>query len=350
MLILLRKGIIVMRRVVRAHPVLCYYLLALAICSSVVAVQVVYGAAWQQRTGQPFQYNEGLWKLLLQFGGGKMYANLVSIAWSAAHMPIYFGVFFFGGAPTISAVTINAIGWGRPGLARLFGRLKPWASPDFRRDALVVYAAVAALMFGMTLLHLAIVYAYQGQAEMLSAASVWGLPAWLLPLPFLVGGLIDEGGTPEELGWRGFALPVMMDKIRTPIVAALFLGFLWWLWHFPREIPDIMAGATKWAEFVPDQLIFMGLVIAMTITMTYAFHRTGSVLPSILIHGWGNFATKAVGVYTLTHFDDRTWMFAIVAVGLVVFTRTRLGRDLYLQRRARMGRTSELPLLPPASA
>lgn len=340
-----------MRQFIRAHPILCYYLLALAICSSVVVAQMLYGQAWLHRTGHRFQYNEGLWALLTEFGHGRMYANLVSIGWSAAHMPIYYGVFFFGGAPTISAIVINAVGWGRAGLLRLFGRLKPWASADFRRDALVVYAAVAALMFGMTLLHVALVYIYKGPAQMQVAASVWGLPPLLLPIPFLIGGLIDEGGTPEELGWRGFALPVMLDKFKTPLVAALFLGFLWWFWHFPREVPDILTGLTVWPSFILNQLIFMGLVICMTITMTYCFHRTGSVLPSILIHGWGNFATKAVGVYDITHIDDRTWMFVTVAVLLVVFTGTRLGRAGYLEKREKMGVFSELPgLFASASA
>ena len=333
-----------MRRFVRAHPVLSYYLLALAICSSVVVSQMLYSQAWLQRTGQTFQYNEGLWKLLTQFGHGRMYANLISLAWCAAHMPIYLGVFVFGGAPTISAVIINAIGWGRAGVFKLFGRLKPWASKDFRGDAFIVYAGLFALMFGMTLMHVVVLYIYKGPAETAAAASVWGLSPWLLVVPFLVGGLIDEGATPEELGWRGFALPIMLDKIKTPLVAALFLGFLWWLWHFPREAPDILAGSTVWPSFMLNQLVFMGLVIAMTVTMTFCFHRTGSALPAILIHGWGNFASKALGIYDIIHTDDRTWMFFIVAILLVLFTGVKLGRARYLENRAKMGVVSELPV------
>lgn len=337
-----------MRRFVRAHPILSYYLLALALCSAVVVTQGFYGVAWQHRTGHRFSFNEVLWALLKEFGHGRMYANIVSIAWAGGREPIYYGVFLFGGAPTLSAIAISTIGWGRAGLARLFGRLKPWASAEFRGGALAVYAGLAVLMFAMTLLHVALIWVHKGPAEAMAAASQWGLPGYMLPIPFLIGGLIDEGATCEELGWRGFALPVMLEKIRTPLVAALLLGFLWWLWHFPREVPDIAAGAVVWSSFVPGQFMFMVLVVCMTVVMTYCFHRTGSVLPAILIHGWGNFATKAVGVWDITHFDDRFWMFLTAAVLLVAFTGTQLGRQGYLARRERSGGAGETPALSAA--
>jgi membrane protease YdiL (CAAX protease family) len=208
----------------------------------------------------------------------------------------------------------------------------------------MTYAVMAMVMFSMALLHIAVIYLNKGAHEAATAASIWGLPAWMLPIVFLVGGFIDEGGSNEELGWRGFALPVMLEKIRSPLVAALFLGFLWWLWHFPREVPDIAAGKTDWSQFIPGQLVFMGLVICMSVVMTYLFHRTGSVWPAILVHGWGNFATKAVGIWSIEHFDDRLWLFVVAAVLLTLITAGQLGRRSYLAKCEASGRSGELPL------
>ena len=71
--------------------------------------------------------------------------------------------------------------------------------------------------------------------EVLNYTAYWGLPLYLFPLTFLIGGVIDEGGTSEELGWRGFALPTLLGEMANPLVVAVFLGVLWWFWHFPLD-------------------------------------------------------------------------------------------------------------------
>ncbi len=43
------------------------------------------------------------------------------------------------------------------------------------------------------------------------------------------------GGTNEEPGWRGFALPRLQLKF-SPLISSLILGLIWGLWHMPIYI------------------------------------------------------------------------------------------------------------------
>jgi membrane protease YdiL (CAAX protease family) len=313
---------------VRRRPVVSYYCLALGIACAVVAWQVAY-VAYLARSGRTFDYAKTLFDGLTAFGHGWPYANIISIAWVAStRQPLLFAIFLFALAPTISAIATSWIGWGAEGLKRLFARLKLWPSRAFRRDALTGYAIIAIVFFLMAELHLVLIDKLQGHAEMLKAMTPFGMPAALFPLTFLIGGFIDEGGADEELGWRGFALPILLEKM-SPLLAAVLLGFIWWLWHFPREIPGLILGGVS-EGFVLGQLNFLVLLIAMTVVMTYFYHRTGSVVASILLHGWGNFLTKCVSLGSFD-LDDRGWLFIAAAICLVLLTGKQLGRGRYLE-------------------
>lgn len=75
------------------------------------------------------------------------------------------------------------------------------------------------------------------------------------------------GGGLEEPGWRGFALPRLEARFRTPVRATLVLAFFWGLWHLP--------------------LYGLGFVGPMLYAFfyTYLYNRTRSVLLCILLHG-----------------------------------------------------------------
>jgi membrane protease YdiL (CAAX protease family) len=74
------------------------------------------------------------------------------------------------------------------------------------------------------------------------------------------------GGALEEPGWRGFGLPLLLER-HTPVRATLLLGFTWGVWHVPLYGP---------AGFV------VPLVLAFFYTVLW--NRTHSVLLCILLH------------------------------------------------------------------
>ncbi|MDX2238693.1 MAG: CPBP family intramembrane glutamic endopeptidase [Hyphomonadaceae bacterium] len=323
-----------MRAFLRAHAFAAFYLLSMAIGLGVVAWRHAYAEHYEARTGASFNYLGGIWEGLQRFHDGRIYPNILSVAATAFDEPIYFGVFLFAGAPTIAALIVAWIAFGGAGVRDLFGRLKLWPGRGQRRDALLTYGVLTAAFFALCMGYLGLIAAREGVAAALRPMDIWGLPALLFPLTFLFGGLVDEGATCEELGWRGFALPILLDRLRSPLGASLLLGLLWWFWHFPREVPELITQGVP-PTFLAGQLHFIALTVSMSVVMTYCFHRTGgSVIPAILIHGWGNFFTKALPYQEgPSNYDLRLWIFCVVALLIALRAGPDLGRARYLALR-----------------
>ena len=83
----------------------------------------------------------------------------------------------------------------------------------------------------------------------------------------------------EELGWRGYALPQLLEK-RSALIASLILGVLWGLWHLPTFlVPGTPQYGLPLAAFVL-------LTVEYSILMTWLYlHTLGSVLLATLFHG-----------------------------------------------------------------
>jgi membrane protease YdiL (CAAX protease family) len=80
----------------------------------------------------------------------------------------------------------------------------------------------------------------------------------------------------EEMGWRGFALRLLLDRY-TPFTATLVVGIPWALLHF-----------ALWVVFVPEvSPVAEGLtVLTLAFLHTWIFVRSGrSVLVATVLHG-----------------------------------------------------------------
>lgn len=167
-----------------------------------------------------------------------------------------------------------------------------------------------------------------------------GLPSFHgLTSSFIVGYVIQfvvifffAGPLGEEIGWRGFALPLMQARFGA-LKAALFMGVLWALWH----LPDFLTVAQRGGPGSSLSLLYFNLPIfilsgiAISIVVTWVFNYTNaSVFIAILLHtslnAFSTLQANLSGSKLLTDTDlSFTIGFVILALLILVFTKGKLG-------------------------
>jgi len=91
----------------------------------------------------------------------------------------------------------------------------------------------------------------------------------------------------EELGWRGYLLPRMLDFM-PPVKASLIVGFIWSIWHVPLYIGLILTDSTDWFMFISETTIlgvlFLVLMVrsSWTISLAILFHWSVNVVPGVV--------------------------------------------------------------------
>jgi len=112
-------------------------------------------------------------------------------------------------------------------------------------------------------------------------------------------------GAWEELGWRGYALPRLLEKF-APLLASFGLGALWAVWH----IPLFLSGDVPWVD--------AAFLVVGSVLFTAMFVRTKqSVLIAFLMHA----ALEAAAGIAIPLFEgaDRVQMYwSMTAVATVV--------------------------------
>ena len=110
-------------------------------------------------------------------------------------------------------------------------------------------------------------------------ALVWGHSERLLYPPsnaaFALAAIVFPFG--EEIGWRGFALPRLIERFG-PFWASVVLGALWTLWHVPMLTLQGIVDVRLYAIFFP-------FMIGGSVLFTWIWRRTGgSLLLAVLTH------------------------------------------------------------------
>jgi len=97
------------------------------------------------------------------------------------------------------------------------------------------------------------------------------------------------GGGQEELGWRGFMVPVLQERY-SGLATSLLVGAAWAGWHLPLFLnPNTTHGG--WP--VSQQLIWGTTILAGSVLWTWMYNDTGSVLAAAVFHAGMN----SIGVF-----------------------------------------------------
>ncbi len=325
-----------MRQFIQRHPFWTYYVLAIAFPTClylylIVLELTVHDAAWPKGSASAYFYATqalvmAAHPLATFHKDGVINSILCYIA-----VPFAAPFLLFPFAPTISAVIVTSFGRGWRALIRLLGCYRPVRGNIGWREGIGLYAiliAFIALAWGLTL---ALLNMFGSREDLTQYVHTIGAFDWRY---FLAGWgvalFLNQGGLLEELGWRGYALPILIKRFHNPLIAAIVLGIAWSLWHFPRELPSLLTGQENIRELFQGQAVFIVSCICATIVFTSFVNLSGgSILPAIMLHGmmnhfFGALSHKMVGSRG-EFMNPSHWVWIAGAILAVIVLGTDLG-------------------------
>ena len=184
---------------------------------------------------------------------------------------IYLGFLLGAYGPSIMGLAFAARTGGRLEFRRLLGSLVSWrVGVRWYLVGLLVPAAItliAVLLF-------------------IASGGAFGTPSYgrlaLAPIALLFA--IPFGPLGEELGWRGFALPRLVER-HGAIAASIILGLVWTLWHTPLFWAPAGSSISGMPVTVLTIGAYAGVLIGISFLYTWVLARTGgSVLMAVVIH------------------------------------------------------------------
>ena len=156
--------------------------------------------------------------------------------------------------PTLSALLLTGLLGGGGGLKKLLGGAVRWRVGA--RWYLVVLVGLPLSWVVASLLGAAFGEGTAGFASM----------EGLLLLPVLL--FTDPGPIGEEIGWRGFALPGLLERAGA-LTASVALGVVWAVWHLPAFV------LPGFPQSDGPFLLFTAALVAQSVLMTWIYRGTG---------------------------------------------------------------------------
>lgn len=112
----------------------------------------------------------------------------------------------------------------------------------------------------------------------------WPSGAWLGAF-LLVNLQRGTQGPFEELGWRGYALPMLQRK-HPAWRAALILGLFWAVWHFPALLMDSLMSGSIEGGAVWVLVRFMINILITSFLMTIVYNGSKGSIPLLFLYHW----------------------------------------------------------------
>lgn len=166
-------------------------------------------------------------------------------------------------APSLVAISLTARARGIAGVGELFGRILRGPIPA--RGIVIALTWLIAIKLAAALVHR---LAFGAWPRFETGVLV------LIPFAIAISTPVQAG---EELGWRGYALPRMADRMGLA-AASVLLGALWAVWHLPLFY---VRGADTFHQSFPVYALTV-TAISVALAWLYTTSRGGLLLPMLM--------------------------------------------------------------------
>jgi membrane protease YdiL (CAAX protease family) len=185
--------------------------------------------------------------------------------------------------PMVSGLLLTAIYGGQPAIRNLLSRLKIWRV-GWKWWIGVVFVFPTLLILAGTIYNL---FIDQPPISLLPITAA----VLLVNIIFLTVASLGE-----EIGWRGVALPALLNRYR-PLTASAILGIVWATWHLPFWILTDTIGQYGISYFVLNYVF----IVPTTFYITWIFiNSKGSLLLPVVLHLVFNIINVAIFPVTST--------------------------------------------------
>jgi membrane protease YdiL (CAAX protease family) len=281
-------------QLMRKHPLFSYFSIAYAIKFTVLIPYTL--AAW----------------------------SIISGDWTAAFVLATFG-------PFVAGIIMVNLTERKAGLSRLWKGIWQWRVGC--QWLLFVFAGIPALVMLGIIIQPGALVGFQGFTPHILIFLLVSYPLNYVLIWFAGGGL------DEEVGWRGFALPIMQTRYG-PLWGTLLLGVLHCFWHLEEFLTPAQGGGpgTGWIQFATNLPIFLLFVLSVNLVITWVFNHTrGSLFAVTSLHASVDTPQAALiplfpalgvtqaGVSTTSMILGFTVGLGLVALLIVILTRGQLG-------------------------
>ena len=168
-------------------------------------------------------------------------------------------------SPGLAALILSAIFFKKNGVKTLLKAVVKW-KVKFKWYIIIIILSIA--LCGLSLLLFNWTYGQINNPD----------PAYNFIFYFIL--ILPLSALWEEMGWRGFLLPILQEKY-TPLKASIIIGFVWGLWHLP-----IYLAIDPYGDKTINYFLFMFIgCFALSIIETWLYNSTkGSLFICILFH------------------------------------------------------------------
>lgn len=249
------------------------------------------------------------------------------IGWSALPDPLQWPIFYLGVfAPGIVAIWFVWLEGGKGALSALLRRLVHW------QHRLRWYVFALGFIASIKLIAAAVHRGIYGTWPEFGDAS------FLLMLTAAVFSTVIGGQAGEELGWRGYLLPRLSERLGLAI-ASILLGIVWACWHLPLFYLD---GTSTTGQCFP---VYLVSVTAISVAMAWLYtHTGGSLLPVMLLHAAVN-NTKDI-VPSAAEVPGEVWTLGATPIAWISSVLLWLAAGVFLSQLQRGRKASLESALP----